>query len=83
LDIPTKGHIPSLVSAFDKSPFYAKFRSTRVEDLGEYAVRSVFHICGDGVLEDERYVAFMNGFAPHVDVRDISCFIGVELALNF
>lgn len=74
MDIPTKEHIPALLSAFDNSPFYAKFRSTRQEDLSEYAVRSVFHICGDGVLEDERYVTFMNGFAPHVHVRYL-CFV--------
>lgn len=66
LDIPSKAHIPSLLSAFDNSPFYAKFRSTLPEDLRTYVVRSVFHICGDGVLEDERYIAFMNGFAPSV-----------------
>ena len=73
LDIPTKAHIPSLLSAFDTSPFYAQFRSTRPEDLAAYVVRSVFHICGDGVLEDDRYIAFMNGFAPsaHVSINDV------------
>ncbi|KAF8075182.1 hypothetical protein FPV67DRAFT_1476334 [Lyophyllum atratum] len=66
LDIPTTMHIPALLSSFEDSPFYAKFRSQRPEDIDEYSVRSVFHLCGQGVLEDERYIAFMNGFAPHV-----------------
>jgi hypothetical protein len=73
LDIPSKAHIPSLLSAFDNSPFYAMFRSTRPEDLKNFVVRSVFHLCGDGVLEDERYAAFMNGFAPTADVRYSQC----------
>jgi hypothetical protein len=25
-------------------------------------------MCGDGILEDERYKAFMNGFGPDVHV---------------
>ncbi|KAF9466199.1 beta-lactamase-like protein [Collybia nuda] len=66
LDIPTTAYIPSLTSAFEDSPFYSKFRSNKPEYLKEYAVRSVFHLCGDGVLEDEKYKAFMNGFAPGV-----------------
>lgn len=68
LDIPTPAHISSLVSAFENSPFYSKFRSTKPEDLKEYAVRSVFHICGNDVLENERYIAFMNGFASGAHV---------------
>ncbi|KAJ6605846.1 hypothetical protein B0H10DRAFT_2076138 [Mycena sp. CBHHK59/15] len=64
LDIPTPSHIPSLVSSFEQSPFYAKLRSTRPEDLAEIVVRSVFHLCGQGVLEDVRYIKFMNGFPP-------------------
>ncbi|RDB18569.1 Ribonuclease Z, mitochondrial [Hypsizygus marmoreus] len=66
LDIPTTAHISALISSFGESPFYKRFRSEDPEDLKEYAVRSVFHICGKGVLEDERYVAFMNGFIPSV-----------------
>ncbi|KAF8166655.1 hypothetical protein K438DRAFT_1857115 [Mycena galopus ATCC 62051] len=64
LDVPSPAYIPSLVSSFEESPFYAKFRSTRPEDLAEFVVRPVFHLCGDGVLEDERYILFMNGFPP-------------------
>ncbi|KAJ6561082.1 hypothetical protein DFH09DRAFT_1035940 [Mycena vulgaris] len=62
LDVPSPAYIPSLISSFDKSPFYAKLRSTRAPDLAEFVVRSVFHICGEGVLEDTRYIQFMNGF---------------------
>jgi ribonuclease Z len=60
--------IPELLSSFNH-PFYAKFRSNLPEDLKEYVVRAIFHICGPGVLEDERYIAFMNGFAPGAHVR--------------
>lgn len=63
-------HIPALLTSFENSPFYAKFRSKKPEDLKDYVVRSVFHICGKGVLEDERYTAFMNGFVPSVHVRE-------------
>ncbi|KAF5379502.1 hypothetical protein D9615_006481 [Tricholomella constricta] len=66
LDIPTTRHIPALLASFEASPFYAKFRSQRPEDIKEHSVRSIFHLCGKGVLEDERYIAFMNGFAPSV-----------------
>ncbi|KAJ7035559.1 hypothetical protein C8F04DRAFT_1037200 [Mycena alexandri] len=64
LDIPSPTYIPSVVSSFEQSPLYAKLRSTRPEDLAEFTVRIVFHLCGDGVLEDPRYVEFMNGFPP-------------------
>ncbi|KAK0202420.1 beta-lactamase-like protein [Desarmillaria ectypa] len=64
LEVPSASHIPSLVASFADSPFYAKFRSHRPEDMADYKIRTVFHICGEGVLEDERYTAFMNGFDP-------------------
>ncbi|KAF7320213.1 hypothetical protein MKEN_00805800 [Mycena kentingensis (nom. inval.)] len=62
LDVPSPEYIPSLVSSFQTSPFYAKFRSWLPEDMAKYTVRPVFHLCGAGVLEDARYVEFMNGF---------------------
>ncbi|KAG7094254.1 hypothetical protein E1B28_007858 [Marasmius oreades] len=62
LDIPTPAYIPSIIQPFVDSPFFKRFRSNADEDLAEYAVRSVFHICGEGVVEDERYKAFMRGF---------------------
>lgn len=68
LDVPTRAHIPSLVAAFNDSPLYRKFRSTSPEHTSEIAVRSIFHICGPGVLEDKRYIDFMNGFVPDAQV---------------
>ncbi|KAJ7173690.1 hypothetical protein C8R46DRAFT_1083687 [Mycena filopes] len=64
LDIPSPAYISSVISSFEQSPFYAKLRSTRPEDVAEFAVRTVFHLCGDGVIEDSRYIEFMNGFPP-------------------
>lgn len=69
LDIPTPLHIPSLLSSF-QNPFYARFHSQKPEDVQEYSVGTVFHICGKNVLEDERYIAFMNGFVSTVNVRN-------------
>ncbi len=71
LEVPSVSHIPSLVTSFTESPFYAKFRSHRTEDMADYKTRTVFHICGEGVLEDERYTAFMNGFDPQCHVGPI------------
>ncbi|KAI3607358.1 3 trna processing endoribonuclease [Moniliophthora roreri] len=62
MDVPTPAHIPSATRPFTNSPFYKKFRSSDEEDLKEYAVRAVYHILGDGVLEDARYREFMRGF---------------------
>ncbi|KAJ7230661.1 hypothetical protein GGX14DRAFT_584185 [Mycena pura] len=64
LDVPSPAYIPSVVSSFGQSPFYARFRSTRPEDLAQCAVRAVFHLCGAGVLENPQYAQFMNGFPP-------------------
>ncbi|KAF9269308.1 hypothetical protein L218DRAFT_969838 [Marasmius fiardii PR-910] len=62
LDVPTPAHIPSATQPFVDSRFFKRFRSNADGDLADYAVRSVFHICGEGVLEDERYKSFMRGF---------------------
>lgn len=37
-----------------------------------YNVHVVYHLLGDGVLEDERYKAFMNGFADGAHVRPVT-----------
>ncbi|KAK1230906.1 hypothetical protein PQX77_005984 [Marasmius sp. AFHP31] len=66
LDVPTPAHIASVTEPFDDSSFFKRFRSSAVEDTSEYTVRSVFHLCGHGVLEDGRYKAFMNGFSENV-----------------
>ena len=31
-------------------------------------LRAIYHLCGDGVLEDEAYKTFMNAFCPDVHV---------------
>ncbi|KAF4591050.1 hypothetical protein EYR40_009650 [Pleurotus pulmonarius] len=66
LDVPSPAYIPSLISSFTTSSTFAKFRSHLPEDAKEYNVRTVFHLCGRGVLEDTRYIEFMNGFSPDV-----------------
>ncbi|KAJ6581025.1 hypothetical protein B0H19DRAFT_1060707 [Mycena capillaripes] len=58
LDVPSPSYIPSLLDSFNRSQFYSKIQS----ESSEYTVRSIFHLCGEGVLEDERYVGFMNKF---------------------
>ncbi|PCH45067.1 hypothetical protein WOLCODRAFT_155082 [Wolfiporia cocos MD-104 SS10] len=63
LDVPSPEHIPSLVASFENNPFYAKFRSKSAKDRSEYSVHVVSHLCGPGVLGDESYKAFMQGFA--------------------
>lgn len=65
LDVPTVNHIPSLISSFIESSFFAKLRG---HDDRDFHVRDVFHLCGDGVLEDARYKTFMNSFGPTVHV---------------
>ncbi|GBE87655.1 hypothetical protein SCP_1103320 [Sparassis crispa] len=63
LDIPDPSYIPSVMASFTESPFYAKLHSKSQKDMEEYLVHLVVHICGDGVLEDTKYQAFMNGFS--------------------
>lgn len=63
LDTPTLAHIPSLLAGFaDDGPF-SKYRQLNSKD---HVVRVIHHLCGDGVLEDERYRSFMNEFGPDV-----------------
>ncbi|KAF8647735.1 hypothetical protein AX16_006570 [Volvariella volvacea WC 439] len=66
LDIPTTSHISSLISTFQESLFYQRFRSTKPEDLKEHSVRTIYHLCGKDVLEDPRYTQFMKGFPDTV-----------------
>ncbi|KAI6010112.1 hypothetical protein EDC04DRAFT_3072447 [Pisolithus marmoratus] len=63
LDTPTLAHIPSLLAGFADGGPFAKYRKLKSED---HIVRVIHHLCGDGVLEDERYRAFMNEFGPDV-----------------
>lgn len=38
-------------------------------------LRAIYHLCGDLVLEDDRYKAFMNAFCPDVHVGLYSNFM--------
>ena len=42
-------------------------------------LRAIYHLCGDGVLEDPRYKDFLNGFGPHVHVRRSIRFMYIKL----
>ncbi|KAI8986907.1 beta-lactamase-like protein [Trametes punicea] len=63
VDVPTPAHVPSLMTSFIESPFLAKYRTKSMAINKEHPVHAIFHLCGDGVLEDERYKEFMNGFS--------------------
>ncbi|KAI0330270.1 hypothetical protein GY45DRAFT_1354004 [Cubamyces sp. BRFM 1775] len=63
LDVPTPAHIPSLVASFTESPFFSRYRTKSEAERAKHPVHAVFHLCGEGVLEDERYKEFMNGFS--------------------
>ncbi|KAJ6474675.1 hypothetical protein C8R47DRAFT_986738, partial [Mycena vitilis] len=61
LDIPSPSYIPSLLDSFTRSQFYSQMQS----ETPEYSIPSIFHLCGEGVLEDPRYVEFMNRFPSY------------------
>ncbi|KAI0937587.1 hypothetical protein AcW1_001572 [Taiwanofungus camphoratus] len=63
LDVPTPAYIHELTTSFATSPFFARLHSKSESDRNDFGVHLVVHICGEGVLEDARYKAFMNGFA--------------------
>ncbi|TCD68735.1 hypothetical protein EIP91_009881 [Steccherinum ochraceum] len=63
LDVPSVDHIPSLVSAFNDSPFYSSLRSQNETHQKEHVVHAVFHILGNDVLENKTYRSFMDGFS--------------------
>ena len=66
-DVPSPIYIPSLTSAFETHPFYKRFLGT--EHTMEHTVYTIFHLCGEGVLEDDRYKSLLSKFAPGVHVR--------------
>lgn len=68
VDVPSPAYIPSLIASFTESSFFSKYRSRTVEGRKEHPTHVVFHLCGEGVLEDERYKAFMNGFSDETHV---------------
>lgn len=64
LDVPSPSHIASLLDTFARSPFYRKFQSSNPK----YITQSIFHLCGENVLADKRYVEFMNKFPADTNV---------------
>ena len=68
LDTPSREHIQSLASSFTDGSFFARFRSKQDKEVKDFPVCVVFHLCGDGVLEDDRYKSFMSGFGLDVHV---------------
>lgn len=68
LDTPTLAHIPGLLSGFADGGPFAKYQQV---DSKDHVVRVVYHLCGDDVLEDERYKVFMNQFGPDVHVSEM------------
>ena len=72
VDVASPDQIPQLMAHFTESPFYSRFRSKRQEDQQECITSVVHHLCGEGILEDERYKEFMDGFPESVQVS-IAC----------
>ncbi|KAJ2930031.1 hypothetical protein H1R20_g7064, partial [Candolleomyces eurysporus] len=68
LEVPSPKYIPSLLQYYRKDfdPLFSKLRSTDPEHRKEVQVRALFHLVGDGVLEDPRYIDFMQGFGDDV-----------------
>lgn len=56
------------MASFTESPFFSRYRSKDDETRKLHPVHAVYHMCGDGVLEDEQYKAFMNGFPDDTHV---------------
>lgn len=67
-DTPTLAYIPALLSGFVDTGHFAKYLWKRAKDSKQHQVRAIFHLCGEGVLEDERYKTFMDSFGPEVHV---------------
>ncbi|KAF8166657.1 hypothetical protein K438DRAFT_1984198 [Mycena galopus ATCC 62051] len=63
LDVPSTSYIRPLLDTFARSSFYREFHSQNPK----YTIQSIFHICGKGVLEDRRYIEFMNKFSPYTN----------------
>lgn len=66
LDVPSVDMIPSVARSFDT--VYKPFHSPGPHDSEQHAVRVVYHLLGPGVLEDARYIKFLNGFPETVEV---------------
>lgn len=60
------------MSSFKNSQFYQKFLVNDISSSSssdDVEIRAIYHHCGDGVLEDDGYKAFMNAFCPGAHVR--------------
>lgn len=66
LDVPMIEMIPSVIHSFDSA--YKPFRSIDPSDMEKHTVRVVYHLLGEGVLQDERYIDFMKGFPATTEV---------------
>ncbi|CAA7269249.1 unnamed protein product [Cyclocybe aegerita] len=69
LDIPTIDLIPSLINSFKTTELYHSVWSedpAAWKPSSDRLLRTIFHQCGKGVLEDERYKTFMRGFGSEV-----------------
>lgn len=73
LDIPSPEYIHSLLSTFSEGNFLSRFK--RVKEDDEHSVKNVFHLCGNGVLEDLRYQEFMRGFSSETYVCNCSVWL--------
>ena len=71
LDVPSPEYIASLLQYYrnDFDPLFSKLRSTDPEHRKEVQVRVLFHLVGEGVLEDPRYIDFMRGFGDDAQVN--------------
>jgi ribonuclease Z len=75
LDVPVIEMIPSVVRSFDTA--YKPFRSIDPSDVEKHTVRVVYHLLGEGVIQDERYIDFMKGFPETTEVIPIYVYLSV------
>ena len=68
LDVPTTAYVPSLIASFADSPFFSPYRSKDEATRRQHPLFAVYHLCGPGVIEDERYKSFMSGFSDETYV---------------
>ncbi|KAF5375625.1 hypothetical protein D9757_008524 [Collybiopsis confluens] len=81
LDIPSPSYIPSIIATFEaEGSAWARWTkySSKIESVPsklfeeeEFHLHTVFHLLGEGVLEDERYRSFMSGFRSETEVHHI------------
>jgi ribonuclease Z len=65
LNCPSPDFIQPLIDQFAHGTWYSKFGMDLPD---EHKVRTVFHVCGRGVMEDYRYREFMHFFPADVQV---------------